>query len=118
MTITDILKESNYNIALFPDAEIQQLETEISFRSEEKKTPYIKCAIREKEIKLTPEEIVRQLYVKRLILHFKYSKTLIQLEVGINFGMEVKRADIVVYDTNRPDAPYICRTQKTKIKRR
>ncbi|MDI9356976.1 MAG: N-6 DNA methylase [Chitinophagaceae bacterium] len=117
MTITDILKESNYNIALFPDAEIQQLETEISFRSEEKKTPYIKCAIREKEIKLTPEEIVRQLYVKRLILHFKYSKTLIQLEVGINFGMEVKRADIVVYDTNRPDAPYIIvELKKPKLK--
>ena len=108
MTIADILKDSNYKISLFTIKEINQLEADIIFRETKgKKTPYIKCAIRNKEIKLTPEEIVRQLYVKRLIDLYKYPQQLIQLEIGINFGLEVKRADIVVYDSNKPDSPYI-----------
>jgi len=108
MTIADILKDSNYKISLFTLKEINQLEADILFRETKgKKTPYFKCTIRNKEIKLTPEEIVRQLYVKRLIDLYKYPHQLIQLEVGINFGIEVKRADIVVYDSNKPDSPYI-----------
>jgi type I restriction enzyme M protein len=108
MTVADILKDSNYKISLFTIKEINQLEADILFRETKgKKTPYIKCGIRNKEIKLTPEEIVRQLYVKRLIDLYKYPQQLIQLEVGINFGLEVKRADIVVYDSNKPDSPYI-----------
>lgn len=47
-----------------------------------------------------PEEIVRQLYLHRLIKHYKYPKQLIEIEKTVNFGREQKRADIVVY---RPD---------------
>lgn len=47
-----------------------------------------------------PEEIVRQLYLVKLTKHYKYPKTLIELEKHVNFGREIKRADIVVY---RPD---------------
>jgi type I restriction enzyme M protein len=47
-----------------------------------------------------PEEIVRQLYLVKLTKHYKYPKNLIELEKHVNFGREVKRADIVVY---RPD---------------
>lgn len=118
MTIAEILRDSNYNISLFTDKEINKLEAEIVFRETKgKKVPYIKCAIRNKEIKLNPEEIVRQLYVKRLINLYKYPQQLIQFEIGINFGVEVKRADIVVYDANRPDTPYIIvELKKPKLK--
>lgn len=118
MTIAEILRDSNYNISLFTDKEINKLEAEIVFREAKgKKIPYIKCAIRNKEIKLNPEEIVRQLYVKRLINLYKYPQQLIQFEIGINFGVEVKRADIVVYDANRPDTPYIIvELKKPKLK--
>lgn len=118
MTIAEILRDSNYNISLFTDKEINQLESEILFREvKDKKTAFIKCAIRQKEIRLNPEEVVRQLYVKRLINVFKYPQQLIQIEVGINFGVEVKRADIVVYDSNRPDTPYIIvELKKPKLK--
>jgi len=118
MTIADILRDSNYSISLFTDKEINQLEADILFREVKgKKTPYLKCLIRNKEIKLNPEEIVRQLYVKRLINLYKYPKQLIQFEIGINFGVEVKRADIVVYDKNRQDAPYIIvELKKPKLK--
>ena len=118
MTIAEILRDSNYNISLFTDKEINKLEAEIVFRETKgKKVPYIKCTIRNKEIKLNPEEIVRQLYVKRLINLYKYPQQLIQFEIGINFGVEVKRADIVVYDANRPDTPYIIvELKKPKLK--
>lgn len=118
MTIAEILRDSNYKISLFSDKEINQLEEEILFREvKNKKTPYIKCLIRNKEIKLNPEEVIRQMYVRRLINIYKYPQQLIQVEVGINFGIEVKRADIVVYDKNHPDAPYIIvELKKPKLK--
>ena len=118
MTISDILKDSNYSSELFSDKEINELEQRISIReSKGKRTAWVKCLIRGKEIKLNPEEIVRQLYLNRLINHYKYPQQLIQVEVGINFGVEVKRADIVVYDSTRPDAQYIIvENKKPKLK--
>jgi len=50
--------------------------------------------------KSAPEEIIRQLYLIQLTKHYRYPKNLIELEKHVNFGREVKRADIVVY---RPD---------------
>ena len=40
--------------------------------------PYIKCLIRGKEIKLTPEEAVRQLYIYKLIHEYGYPTDRIQ----------------------------------------
>lgn len=69
--------------------------------------PYITCAIRDKEIKLTPEEAVRQLYIYKLMNEYGYAASRIQLETPIHFGREVKRADIAIMDKNRPMVPYI-----------
>ncbi len=59
-----------------------------------------KLVYNEKTGKSAPEEIVRQLYLVQLTKHYKYPKNLIELEKHVNFGREIKRADIVVY---RPD---------------
>ena len=69
--------------------------------------PYITCAIRNKEIKLTPEEAVRQLYIYKLMNEYGYAANRIQLETPIHFGREVKRADIAIMDKDRPMVPYI-----------
>ena len=69
--------------------------------------PYVKCIIREKDIKLTPEEAVRQLYTQMLISKYGYPKDRIQFETHIHFGREVKRADITIMDKDRPMVPYI-----------
>ncbi|WP_163556083.1 N-6 DNA methylase [Helicobacter suis] len=80
--------------------------TDLKKRVEQsKKKGYITCLVRDKAIKLTPEEVVRQLYLAKLIEEYHYPKECIQLEYPIYFGREVKRADIVVLDQEK--APYI-----------
>lgn len=63
--IADILKDSNYSLTQFKDQEIEAFNHSIVVREiKGKPVPYVKCIVREKEIKLTPEEIVRQLFVR------------------------------------------------------
>ena len=63
MKLNDVLKNTNYDYTLFTDDEIIQVESLISVKSSSKgDIPYVKCQVRDKDIKLTPEEAVRQLY--------------------------------------------------------
>ena len=61
--IQTILKDSNYHLDLFDTSEVQRLRQRI----EGKKTPITYCPIRGKAIQLKPEELIRQLYVERLL---------------------------------------------------
>jgi len=72
-----------------------------------KETPHIKCLIRNNEIQLKPEELIRQLYAARLLNRYHYSPDRVRFEHLVNFGRERKRADIVILDKDRPDTPYI-----------
>ena len=108
MKLNDVLKNSNYDYTLFTDEEIIQVESLISVKSSSKgDTPYVKCQVRDKDIKLTPEEAVRQLYLYRLIHKYKYPVSRMQLESPIHFGREIKRADIAIFDKDHPTVPYI-----------
>lgn len=108
MYLAEILRDSNYQVTLFSEKEIRKFESSIKVKEgKQGKTYFVNCLIRKKEIKLNPEEVVRQLFINRLTEFYKYPIQNIQVEVGINFGVEVKRADIVVYDSNKPDSPYI-----------
>ena len=102
--INEILKNSNYDDAQFSEEELNQFEDKIYYKDE---IPYIQCIIRDKEIRLTPEETIRQLYLNKLINIYGYAKDRITLEYPIHFGREVKRADIVISDINDPLVPYI-----------
>ncbi len=59
--------------------------------------------------KANPEEIVRQLWVYKLIYTYGYKEDEIELEKSIHFGTEVgtKAADIVVYTDNTKLTPKI-----------
>lgn len=76
-------------------------------RKNEKGKIVVKCLIRKTDIILTPEETVRQLYLDRLINEYKYLPSRIKLEHAIHFGREVKRADIVIFEEERPTTEYI-----------
>jgi type I restriction enzyme M protein len=114
--ISSILQNSNYGLDFFTDVEIQSLEGRI-FAKEDSTNFYTTCLVRGKEIKLTPEEVVRQLYLDRLLNHYKYPKERIILEYPVNFGREVKRADIFIADKDNPNIAYILvELKKPKLK--
>jgi type I restriction enzyme M protein len=73
--------------------------------------------VRQKAIKLTPEEAIRQLYLQVLTDRLHYPLSRIRVEYGVNFGREVKRADIVVMDKDRPTTVFmLVELKKPKLK--
>ena len=114
MLLSQILKDSDYKLLQFSEEKILTLEREIVERNDKY---FIKCLIRKKEIRLTPEEAIRQLYVMTLLDDFAYPPSRIELEYGVSFGREVKRADIAVFDKDSPNSIYIIvELKKPKLK--
>ncbi len=69
---------------------------------------YFRCPIRQKDIVEKPEEWVRQYWIIRLMQQYGYPLNRIAVEYPITFGRDTsKRADIVVFDADRPTVPYI-----------
>jgi type I restriction enzyme M protein len=119
MKLSEILKDSSYKLGQFSLDKIQLLQDAVFIRDtkDKKSIPYVKCIVRNKEIKLTPEEIVRQLYAMVLIFDLNYPKQRIEFEYNVSFGREKKRADIVVFDKDKITSPYIMvELKKPKLK--
>jgi type I restriction enzyme M protein len=119
MTLAEILKDSDYKQAQFDIMLIHKFEQKIVIRTDKngKAIPYINCAIRKKEIRLTPEEAVRQLYLEILLNGYQYPADRIELEYAVAFGREKKRADIVIFDKQQTTSPYIIvEMKKPKLK--
>lgn len=119
ISLSAILKDSNYKLSQFSPEQVAKLESQISEKIvKDKKYYYLTCRIRNKEIKLTPEEIVRQLYLMILMDDYGYPAERIQLEYSVTFGRDdSKRADIVVFDKDNPNAAYIIvELKKPKLK--
>lgn len=99
MTLAEILRDSAYKLTQFSEDKIQALQQGINSKDiRGKLTPHVTCLVRNKEIKLTPEEAVRQLYLMVLINDLGYPASRMELEYGVTFGREKKRADICVFD--------------------
>lgn len=116
--IQSILKDSNYHLDLFSGDEITSLRERIVTKTTRgKETAFVTCIVRDKEIQLKPEEIVRQLYAARLIKEYGYPKKRLTFEHPVNFGREKKSADIVIFDKDRSDTAYIIvELKKPKLK--
>lgn len=114
--LTEILKDSNYKLSQFSDSKTKNLEKRITTK-EGKSGYFTTCLVRKKEIKLTPEEAIRQLYIMVLHQDFEYPLERMQIEYGINHGREVKRADIVITDKEKNSVAYIVvELKKPKLK--
>lgn len=108
MKLLDILKDSNYSLSQFNTEKIESLEEKIKVKDVRgKETPFVFCLVRKKDIKLTPEEAVRQLYLMVLRDDYGYPVSRMELEYIVTFGREKKRADIVVFDKDQTATPYI-----------
>lgn len=118
MILSDILKDTNYKLTQFTLEQLKKLEKTIILKDNRgKDCAYINCLVRKKEIKLTREEAIRQLYVLVLRDNFGYSTDRMELEYGVSFGREKKRADIVVFDKTQTTTPYIMvELKKPKLK--
>ena len=116
--IQNILKDSDYHLSLFEKENIDKLKKKITFKITKKnQTPYVRCIVRDKDIQLKPEEIVRQLYTMQLLNRYSYSKSKLSFEYPVHFGREKKSADIVIFDKDHPDIPYIIiELKKPKLK--
>jgi type I restriction enzyme M protein len=118
ITIGELLKDSAYKLTQFSAEKIKALEKSIIVKDTRgKPTPYVNCLVRGKEIKLTPEEVVRQLFVMTLMQDLGYPTSRMELEYGVTFGREKKRADICIFDRSGPTVPYILvELKKPKLK--
>jgi len=103
-TVTEILKGSEYALTIFTEAEIKALKI-----FDKGGKPYVTCAGSDKPRPAKPEEMVRQLYLRKLIDHYGYPTERIAIEKPVYFGSAVheKAADIVVWEKNAPTTPYI-----------
>jgi len=112
--LSSILKDTHYDLSLFTPTEIDSVESQIQYKEGR---PYINCVIRDKDVQLKPEEVVRQLYTTRLINDYGYPKKRIRFEHPVQFGRETKAADIVIFDKDRPTVEYIIgEVKKPKLK--
>lgn len=82
---------------------------------EENGNHFIFDDIRKKFLRLTPEEWVRQNFVKYLIDQKKYPASLIIIEKGLKLIELTKRADILIYKGSSPILLVECKAPTVKI---
>ena len=93
-----------HGISLFTANEISVVENMIK---ETEGKFYIKCQIKDNLKVARPEEVVRQLWIHRLLYEYNYPKSRIDVEKVVYFGSrEYGSADIVVLHEDR-NHPYI-----------
>lgn len=103
-TLQDIIQNSDYALTIFSPEEIAAIEL-----FEKKGKPYLHDFCSSKDRPAKPEEIVRQLFLYRLLNTYGYPSSRIATEKGVQFGSTIaeKRADIVVHDKDDPTAAYL-----------
>src|ERR1700733_14650142 len=102
--ISEILRGSEYALTVFSASEIARIRI---FLKNGK--PYLECLCTLKPRPAKPEEIVRQLYLRKLMEEYGYPRDRVAIEKRVHFGSSVheKAADIVVWEKGTTDTPYI-----------
>lgn len=112
VSISKILKDTELSLKQFTQEQIKNLEKRIEEKDlGEGVKPYAKCIIRDKEILIKPEEIIRQLFAEKLMNEFGYPKENITFELPVkSVGRDkenVDFADIVVFTDSTKTQAYI-----------
>lgn len=120
--INKIFRDSGalYGLKEFSDVPISKI---ISIFKKDKKF-FLKCLKREKDIQVynpenntgSPEEIVRQLWLYKLLNLYKYPADRIEVEKDVHFGREIhaKGIDIVVYHKDKTTPHIVIELKKPK----
>ncbi len=116
-TFATIFKDDSIqrDLKLFTSDVLQAIEASLFDKNGK---PTLKCLVTGKDRAAKPEEIVRQLWLYRLIHHYGYPPSRMTIEYPITFGRDTsKRADIVIFDAQRTTVPYIMiEVKQTKLK--
>ncbi|MFH1861436.1 MAG: N-6 DNA methylase [bacterium] len=106
-SIDEIFKsqETKHRLTLFKSEDVNWLETQLF---EKNGKPYLKCLASDKDRPAKPEEIVRQLWTKKLLEEYHYPKERVKVERPVWFGSGVseKSADIIIMHKDG-EHPYI-----------
>ena len=96
-TLADVFsgQDTRHHFSLFPQTDVEWVESRIFDKSGKL---YLPCLVSERDRPAKPEEIVRQLWLKRLTGELNYDQNRIKVEKAVQFGSTVsdKSADIVV----------------------
>lgn len=76
---------------------------------------YIYDVSRKKQLKLSPEEFVRQFCIYYLVENYQFPLSLIQTEQNLTVNQKSKRADIVVYKNEKPVLVVECKAMDVKL---
>jgi type I restriction enzyme M protein len=77
---------------LFTPEEIEDLENRITVKEARGKDAYfVRCLVRERDVQVKPEEVVRQLYLYRLMNGYGYERKRIAVEFPVKFGSATKK---------------------------
>ena len=102
--ITQLIKSTGkYDLTIFTPDSIDRIERNIF---EKNGKYFIKCLIRNKDIQVKPEEVVRQLMLDKLLNEYGYEENLLNVEYTVNFGREKKYADIVILNKSDKTSVY------------
>jgi len=108
------IADIKYGISLFKKEEIDYVNNLII---EQEGNLKIKCQIGDKYKVAKPEEVVRQLWIYRLLSYYGYPKKRIEVEKEIQFGSRTGGyADIVVLQKNSQEPYIIFETKRPEIK--
>lgn len=112
-SIEEIIHGSKHSIKLFTNSEIKELEQDLYL--DEKGRPYFKGIPGDKDRPAKPEEVVRQLFARRLNKQYGYPWDRIELEYTVVMGSDTsKSADIVVLDKEKEEAYIIVECKKPR----
>lgn len=115
ISIDEIFKsqETKHRLTLFKAHDVQWLETQLF---EKNGKPHLKCLASDKDRPAKPEEIVRQLWIKKLLEEYHYPKERIQVEYAVWFGSGIsdKSADIVIMHTDGEHVYIVFEVKKPK----
>lgn len=102
--VENILRGTSHALTIFKPEAVANLKLFLK-----RGKPHLTCYVTGKERPATPEEIVRQLYVKMLMDDYGYPAERISIEKPVWFGSAVheKAADIVVCDRDDPNTAFI-----------
>lgn len=120
-----IFKSADQNYGFLEFSSLHPEDILNSFEKEPGKY-YLKCFVRNKDLLVwneekqigEPEEIVRQLWIQKLIKEYGYPQDRLTVEVAVDFGREIheKAADIVVLQEDKETAWVIIETKSPDSK--